>query len=61
MENSIDPPDAGKRDRHVRRKRSTLYWVGRVLRNRRTLLVVLWVAKIILKLIRVFYEQADGS
>ncbi len=58
---SIDPLDTGQRIRRVRRKRRTRKLVRRVLRNRRMLLVVLWVAKAIVQLARLIGQVIDGS
>ena len=58
---SIDPLDTGKRIRRERRKRRTRKWVRRVLRNRRMLLAVLWMANAILKLARLIGQVIDGS
>ena len=57
----IDPLDTGLRIRRKRRKRRTPTWVRRVLRNRRVLLVVLWMAKAIVQLARLIDEVIDGS
>ncbi len=57
----IDPLDTGKRIRRERRKRRTRVWVRRVLRNRRMLLVVLWMAKAIVQLARLIGKVIDGS
>ncbi len=58
---SIDPLDTGLRIRRERRKRRTRKWVRRVLRNRRVLLVVLWMAKAIVQLARLVDQVIDGS
>ena len=58
---SVDPLDTGKRIRRKRRKRRTRFWVRRVLRNRRVLLVVLWMAKAIVQLARLIGQVIDGS
>lgn len=57
----INPLDTGQRIRRERRKRQTRKWVGRVLRNRHMLLVVLWVAKAIVQLARLISQVIDGS
>ena len=57
----IDPLDTGQRIRLERRKRRTRNWVRRVLRNRRVLLVVLWMAKAIVQLARLIGQVFDGS
>lgn len=61
MDEPIDPLDTGKRIRRERRKRRTRKWVRRVLRNRRVLVAVLWVAKAIVKLARLIDQVIDGS
>lgn len=58
---TIDSLDTGKRIRRERRKRRTRNWVRRVLRNRRVLLAVLWVANAILHLARLIGQIIDGS
>ena len=61
MENhSIEPLDTGQR---VRRKRRHLIigWVRRVLRNRILLMVVLQMAKAIVKLVQLIGKLFDGS
>ncbi len=57
----IDPLDTGKRIRRKRRKCRTQLRVRHVLRNRRVLLVVLWVAKAIVQLARLIGQVIDGS
>ncbi len=57
----IDPLDTGQRIRRKRRKRRTRTWVRRVFRNRRVLLVVLWMAKAIVQLARLIGQVIDGS
>ena len=57
----IDPLDTGKRIRRKRRKCRTQWRVRYVLRNRRVLLVVLWVAKAIVQLARLIGQVIDGS
>ncbi len=58
---SLDPLDAGQRDRRKRRKRRIRDWVRRFLRKRRTLMIVLWVASAIVKLMRIITEIFNGS
>ena len=58
---SLDPLDAGQRDRRKRRKRRIPDWVRRFLRKRRTLMIVLWVASAIMKLMRIITEIFNGS
>jgi hypothetical protein len=58
---SLDPLDAGQRDRRKRRKRRIPDWVRRFLRKRRTLMIVLWVASAIVKLMRIITEIFNGS
>lgn len=58
--NPIDPLDTGQRIRRKRRRRRTR-WVRRVLRNRRVLLVALWMAKAIVQLARLISQVIDGS
>ena len=57
----IDPLDTGQRFRRERRKCRTRKRVRRVLRNRRVLLVVLWMAKAIVQLARLINRVIDGS
>ncbi len=57
----IDPLDTGTRIRRERRKRRTRNWARRVLRNRRVLLVVLWMAKAIVQLARLIGQVIGGS
>lgn len=59
--NSTDPLDTGQRIRRERRKRRTRKWVRRILRNRRLLMVVLWMANAIVKLARLIGQVIDGS
>src|ERR1700739_2789692 len=58
---SLDPLDAGQRNRRKRRQRRIPLWVRRVLRNRRTLITVLWVASATVKLVRIIKDLFDGS
>jgi hypothetical protein len=58
---SLDPPDAGQRNRRERRKRRIHSGVRRVLRKRRTLMIVLWVASAIVKLMRIIDSIFFGS
>jgi hypothetical protein len=58
---SLDPLDAGQRDRRKRRKRRIRDWVRRFLRKRRTLMIVLWAASAIVKLMRIITEIFNGS
>ncbi len=57
---SIGPLDTGQRNRRKRRKRCAEL-VQRVLRNRRVLMTVLWVAKAIVQLARLVGQIIDGS
>lgn len=57
---SMKPLDTGPRIRSERRKRCA-HRVRRVLRNRRVLLVVLWVAKAIVELARLISQVFYGS
>lgn len=58
---SINPLDTGKRNRRKRRKCRTHSRVRHILRNRRVLLVVLWMAKAIVQLARLIGQVIDGS
>lgn len=58
---TIDPLDTGRRNRRKRRKRRTRNRVRHVLRNRRVLLVVLWMVKAIVQLARLISKVIDGS
>jgi hypothetical protein len=58
---SLDPLDAGQRNRRKRRKRRSLLWVRRVLRKRRMLITAFWVASAIVKLARIIKDLFDGS
>jgi len=58
---SLDPLDAGQRDHRKRRKRRIRDWVRRFLRKRRTLMIVLWAASAIVKLMRIITEIFNGS
>ncbi len=65
--NSIDPLDTGQRNRRKRLKRRIKKLWRRVLkslrafRNRRVLLVVLWVVNTIVQLARLIGQVIDGS
>ncbi len=58
---SIGPLDTGQRIRRKRRKHRTSELVRRVLRNRRVLMTVLWVAKAIVQLARLVGQIIGGS
>jgi hypothetical protein len=58
---SLDPLDAGQRNRRRRRKRRIPNWVRYVLRNRRTFMIALWVASVIVKLMRIISDIFSGS
>lgn len=54
MESPIEPLDTGQRTRRKDRKRLIRKWIRRILRNRSWLLVVLWMVKAIVELVRLF-------
>ena len=58
---SIEPLDTGQRVRRKRRRYLTIGWVRRVLRNRLLLMVVLQMAKVIVKLVQLIGKLFDGS
>ena len=59
--NDPGPPDAGQRIRQKRRKWRGPPWLRRVFVNRRVLMMVLWVANAIVKLVRIISFIIDGS
>lgn len=59
MENhSIEPLDAGQRVRRKGRRRFIPTWMRRILRNRSSLVVVLWAVKTAVQMVRLI---SDGS
>jgi hypothetical protein len=59
--NSPSPLGAGQRNHEKKRQRRPCKSVGRVLRNRRTLVTVLAVASAIARFIRSIFDLFDGS
>lgn len=57
----IEPLDTGQRIRRKGRRRLIRKWMRRVLRNRLTLMGVLWMVKAILQLARLIGGLFDGS
>ena len=55
---SIDPPDVGQRIRRKDRQRLVHVWMRRILRNRSSLVVVLWAVKTAVQIARLIF---DGS
>ena len=60
-DNFVEPLDTGQRVRRKSRRRHIPKGMRRVLRNRLSLVVVLWVAKAIVQLARLIGSLIDGS
>lgn len=61
QKDSVDPLDTGRRYRQKRPKRRLPKWVRRLLRNRRVLLIAIWVVKATVYLARLISQVRDGS